>query len=103
VCFGRDFHRLIRSYLGIPIFPGENEFDQLNYIMEYLGVPPENIILSAKKKDLFFDEELNPIKKENSKGKIRLPNTKKFEDFLDGAEEDLIDLIKVCLNLFRNV
>jgi hypothetical protein len=71
--------------------------------MEYLGVPPENIILSAKKKDMFFDEELNPIKRENSKGKIRLPNTKKFEDFLDGADEDLIDLIKVYLVLNRNV
>lgn len=66
-------------------------------MMEYLGVPPENIILSAKKKDQFFDEDLVPIKKENSKGKIRLPNTKRFEDFLEGAEDDLIDLIKVFL------
>jgi dual specificity tyrosine-phosphorylation-regulated kinase 2/3/4 len=82
---------------GIPIFPGENEFDQLSYMMEYLGVPPENIILSAKKKELFFDEDLSPIKKENSKGKTRLPNTKRFEDFLEGGEDDLIDLIKVTL------
>ena len=64
-------------------------------MMEYIGIPPENIILSAKKKELFFDEDLKPIKKENSKGKIRIPNTKKFEDFLEGAEEDFIDLIKV--------
>ena len=63
--------------------------------MEYLGEPPENIILSSKKRDIFFDEDLIPIKKENSKGKIRLPNSKKFEDFLEGADEDFMDLVKV--------
>ena len=69
--------------------------------MEYLGVPPKNIILSAKKRNLFFDDELNPIKKENSKGKVRHPNTKKFEEFMDGADEAFIDLLKVIFNLIQ--
>ena len=101
LCFGRVIcrYKLICIYIGIPIFPGENEFDQINYMMEYLGVPPKNIILSAKKRNLFFDDELNPIKKENSKGKVRHPNTKKFEEFMDGADEAFIDLLKVIFNL----
>ena len=71
--------------------------------MEYIGVPPKNIILSSKKKEMFFDEGLNVIKKPNSKGKVRLPNTKRFEDFLEGAEEAFVDLIKVIFLLYRNV
>lgn len=70
-------------------------------MMEYIGKPPENIILSAKKREIFFDEDLLPIKKANSKGKIRIPNTKKFEDFLEGADCDLVDLIKVIKYIMK--
>ena len=72
-------------------------------MMEYIGKPPENIILSAKKREIFFDEDLLPIKKANSKGKIRIPNTKKFEDFLEGADYDLVDLIKVIKYIMKKL
>jgi dual specificity tyrosine-phosphorylation-regulated kinase 2/3/4 len=26
-------------YTGFPLFPGENEFEQLAYIMELVGIP----------------------------------------------------------------
>jgi dual specificity tyrosine-phosphorylation-regulated kinase 2/3/4 len=31
-------------YTGFPLFPGENEIDQLAYIMEILGVPEKEVL-----------------------------------------------------------
>jgi dual specificity tyrosine-phosphorylation-regulated kinase 2/3/4 len=84
-------------YTGIPIFPGESEHDQLNYIMEYLGIPDINLLEKARKKSQFFDENNNPIKLENTRGRIRIPITKKISKFLKGADDKFIDLIKKCL------
>lgn len=71
--------------------------------MEYLGEPPDYIKLSSKKKEMFFMDNLHSIKKENSRGKVRMPNTKKLEDFLESAEVEFIDLIKVIDLFIRNV
>ena len=90
-------------YSGIPIFPGESSVDQINYIMEYLGIPPLEIINAARKKLMFFDENGEPLKIPNSKGKIRQPLTKKFEKFLSDSSDEFIDLVKVINNLHRIV
>lgn len=34
-------------YTGFPLFPGESEMEQLAYIMELYGVPPENVLRLA--------------------------------------------------------
>jgi len=86
-------------YNGIPIFPGENERDQLNYMMEYLGVPSHELILYSKKRSLFFDDNLVPLQTPNSRGKIRMPNTKKLERFLRGADPNFIDFVSVKLKV----
>lgn len=83
-------------FKGIPIFPGENERDQIGYIMEYLGEPPKKILDASTKKSQFFDEENLPLLIPNSRGKIRHPNTKKLSKFLKGSDENFIDLIKKC-------
>ncbi|KAI7899140.1 uncharacterized protein BX663DRAFT_522426 [Cokeromyces recurvatus] len=41
-------------YTGIPIFPGENEQEQLLCIMEVLGLPDEELIELSDRKHLFF-------------------------------------------------
>jgi dual specificity tyrosine-phosphorylation-regulated kinase 2/3/4 len=80
---------------GRPIFTGENEHDQLYHFMEYLGIPPDYIIRSSKRKKLFFDSSFVPLKYKDSKGRIKVPNSKKIHVFLESADQDLIDLIKV--------
>lgn len=62
-------HRLIRNefllfcltgcilaelYTGYPLFPGENEVEQLACIMELLGTPPDDLINQATRRRLFF-------------------------------------------------
>jgi serine/threonine protein kinase len=88
---------IVELFTGIPIFPGENEKDQLGYIMEYFGIPPFEYLNKAKKKNQFFENNYNPILTANSKGKIRYPNTKKLTSFLRGADESFIDLVLKCL------
>lgn len=47
---------LAELYTGYPIFPGENEIEQLACIMEVLDVPPENVVGHASRKRLFFGQ-----------------------------------------------
>lgn len=41
-------------YTGIPLFPGENEQEQLSCIMEVLGVPDRYLIDGCSRRNLFF-------------------------------------------------
>lgn len=45
---------LAELYTGYPLFPGENEVEQLACLMEVLGQPPEDIITVATRRRLFF-------------------------------------------------
>ncbi|RWS01318.1 dual specificity tyrosine-phosphorylation-regulated kinase 2-like protein [Dinothrombium tinctorium] len=45
---------LAELYTGYPLFPGENEADQLSCIMEILGTPPSSVLESATRRRLFF-------------------------------------------------
>ncbi|KOC60582.1 Dual specificity tyrosine-phosphorylation-regulated kinase 2 [Habropoda laboriosa] len=47
-------------YTGCPLFPGEDEIEQLACIMEVLGLPPEHIINHASRRRLFFDPKGSP-------------------------------------------
>ncbi|EPZ36343.1 Protein kinase, catalytic domain-containing protein, partial [Rozella allomycis CSF55] len=49
---------LAELHSGHPIFPGENEHEQLICIMEIFGVPPANILELSKRKKLFFGIEI---------------------------------------------
>ena len=35
---------LIELFTGFPIFPGENEMEQLSMIMEVRGIPPDSVL-----------------------------------------------------------
>jgi dual specificity tyrosine-phosphorylation-regulated kinase 2/3/4 len=45
---------LAELYTGVPIFPGENEHEQLACIMEIIGVPDHSIINRSSRRKLFF-------------------------------------------------
>jgi serine/threonine protein kinase len=48
---------LAELYTGIPIFPGENEQEQLGCIMEVMGVPELDLIQKSERKHLFFGKK----------------------------------------------
>ncbi|KAF8768226.1 Dual specificity like protein [Argiope bruennichi] len=45
---------LAELYTGYPLFPGENEADQLACIMEIFGPPPASVLEAASRRRLFF-------------------------------------------------
>ena len=67
--------------------------------MEYIGVPSLEIINVSRKKSMFFDENGEPLKIPNSKGKIRQPLTKKFEKFLSDSSDPFVDLVRVSISI----
>jgi dual specificity tyrosine-phosphorylation-regulated kinase 2/3/4 len=89
---------LAELYTGEPIFPGENEMDQLGLIMELKGVPEEYLLDLASRRKLFFDADNNPIIVENSKGRKRRPNTKSLKTKLNCTDAEFLDFLDKCLD-----
>lgn len=88
---------LAELYTGYPIFPGENEHEQLACIMEVLGVPDAYIVQKASRRKLFFDATGAPRPFVNNKGKRRRPNTKSLASVLKCNDDQFVDFIARCL------
>jgi len=107
VILGMNYHTAIdiwslgciiaELYTGYPLFPGENEQEQLACIMEVLGVPDRYLIDRSSRKKLFFDSSGAPRPVVNSKGKRRRPATKSLAQVLKCNDELFIDFISKCL------
>ncbi|GAA98527.1 hypothetical protein E5Q_05214 [Mixia osmundae IAM 14324] len=94
VILGMDYHMAIdmfslgaicaELYTGYPIFPGENEQEQLACIMEIMGLPERHIIDRASRRKLFL-------------GRKRRPGTKNLAQVLNCDDELFVDFIARCL------
>ncbi|GAV07082.1 hypothetical protein RvY_16964-2 [Ramazzottius varieornatus] len=62
---------LVEMHTGEPLFCGSDEVDQLNKIIEVLGIPPRKMIEQSKKWNKFFlmtpDEQYAPLPKPGKK------------------------------------
>ncbi|GAA6011240.1 hypothetical protein JCM10207_008274 [Rhodosporidiobolus poonsookiae] len=88
---------LAEMYTGYPIFPGENEQEQLACIMEVQGLPDRYLIDKSSRKRLFFDSTGAPRPVVNSKGRRRRPGSKTLEQVLRCQDELFVDFIAKCL------
>nr|XP_006824781.1 PREDICTED: dual specificity tyrosine-phosphorylation-regulated kinase 4-like [Saccoglossus kowalevskii] len=88
---------LAELYTGYPIFPGENEVEQLACIMEILGLPPSHLIEDAQRRRLFFDSKGTPRCITNSKGKKRRPSSKDLCHAVRTSDSNFVDFIRRCL------
>jgi dual specificity tyrosine-phosphorylation-regulated kinase 2/3/4 len=88
---------LAELYTGFPIFPGENEQEQLSCIMEVLGVPDKDFVNKSSRKRLFFEPNGAPRAVVNSKGRRRRPGTKTLAQVLRSNDEEFVDFIAKCL------
>ncbi|KAL8714482.1 MAG: hypothetical protein Q9225_006568, partial [Loekoesia sp. 1 TL-2023] len=82
---------------GYPIFPGENEQEQLACIMEVFGPPEKHLIEKSTRKKLFFDSLGKPRLTVSSKGKRRRPSSKTLQQALKCEDEPFLDFITRCL------
>lgn len=72
--------------------------EQLAYIMEIKGVPPEYILEMSSRKKLFFDSENQPIIVANSRGKKRRPLTKTLKGVLRCNDQSFLSFVDSCLD-----
>ncbi|KAB8338900.1 hypothetical protein FH972_021842 [Carpinus fangiana] len=82
---------------GYPIFPGENEQEQLACIMEVFGPPEKHLIEKASRRKLFFDSLGKPRVTVSSKGKRRRPSSKTLPQALKCDDDAFLDFIARCL------
>jgi len=88
---------LAELYTGYPLFPGENEVEQLACIMEIFGVPPARIMEQASRTKMFFDSVGNPRLVPNSRGKLRRPDAKNLQTVLRSSDNKFVDFLAACL------
>ncbi|KAI9300396.1 kinase-like domain-containing protein [Cunninghamella echinulata] len=88
---------LAELYTGYPLFPGENEQDQLACIMEIQGVPSRSMVEKSGRRKLFFDFYGNPKIMPNSKGKKRKPGMKPLSQALKCSDTKFVDFVDRCL------
>ncbi|XP_013136265.1 PREDICTED: dual specificity tyrosine-phosphorylation-regulated kinase 1A isoform X2 [Papilio polytes] len=84
---------LVEMHTGEPLFSGANELDQMNKIVEVLGMPPDHLLDQAHKTRKFFDKLPASegggyvLKKVNGKDgsgyrKYRAPGSRQLHDIL---------------------
>ncbi|KAF9541985.1 hypothetical protein EC957_002487 [Mortierella hygrophila] len=88
---------LAELYTGYPLFPGENEQEQLSCIMETQGVPDRYLIEKSSRKKVFFDHGGSPKLVVNSKGKKRRPGSKTLGQALKCSDPLFLDFLQKCL------
>ncbi|KAJ2894944.1 hypothetical protein MKZ38_007085 [Zalerion maritima] len=88
---------LAELYTGVPIFPGENEQEQLACIMEVFGPPEKHLIEKSTRKKLFFDSMGKPRLTVSSKGRRRRPSSKTLQQALKCDDDPFVDFIARCL------
>lgn len=99
---------------GYPLFPGEDETDQLSCMMEVLGMPPGKLLENSKRSRTFFSSKghprycgvtMNPdgsvtySGSRSRRGKYRgPPESKELSRALKGCEDPLfLDFLRQCL------
>ena len=105
---------LAEMLTGYPLFPGEDEMDQLSCMMEVLGMPPAKMLENSKRTRSFFSSKGYPryctvtVNPDNSvtfggnrsrRGKYRgPPESKELSRALKGCEDPLfLDFLRQCL------
>lgn len=88
---------LAELYTGYPLFPGENEVEQLACIMEIFGLPSTSLLAEAQRRKLFFDSKGNPRCITNSKGRKRRPGTKELPAAVKTTDGQFLNFLCRCL------
>ncbi|KAJ6215376.1 hypothetical protein RDWZM_009876 [Blomia tropicalis] len=75
---------LVEMHTGKPLFKGSNETDQMNKIVEVLGIPPAHVLNSAHRTSKYFDTLLDGTRviQPVESVKYKLPGHRKLSEIL---------------------
>ena len=87
-------------YTGEPLFPGNNEQEQIELIMELCGMPPESMIDLSRKKAHYFDTDYSPYLIEDEElGILRIPNSRTIKEAVPCEDAQFLDFIMSCVEI----
>ena len=89
---------IVELYNGLPIFPGENEHEQIACFLEVLGPPAETLLEKSQRKRVFFDSNGEPRQMTNSRGKRRKVSGRPIETAVGSDDPAFIDFLKGCFD-----
>ncbi|CAF2040933.1 unnamed protein product [Rotaria magnacalcarata] len=87
---------LVELFTGYPIFPGENEQEQLSMIMEVIDLPPNHVLEQGTRRKLFFDSKGIPRSVTTKTLKKRRPASRPLGQILRTTDQNFIDFIRRC-------
>ncbi|BFZ58072.1 serine/threonine protein kinase, CMGC, dual-specificity [Savitreella phatthalungensis] len=82
---------------GVPLFPGEDEQEQLGCIMEIFGPPERRLVEHSSRAKLFFDAQGRPKPCVSSKGVRRRPSTRSLAQAIRSNDDKMLDFLTRCL------
>lgn len=85
---------IVELLTGIPLFPGDNEEEQLWMISELLGLPPRELVKIGKRRREFFDDKYDLLTIQSN---ARVPQSMDLKKVLNTNDPSLIDFIMKCL------
>jgi dual specificity tyrosine-phosphorylation-regulated kinase 2/3/4 len=88
---------LVELHTGYPIFPGEDETEQIQCIMEIFGLPPQRMLATATRRKAFFDDAGRPKVVPNSRGKVRHVASKDLAEAARTTDARFLSFIRECL------
>ncbi|KAL7749256.1 serine/threonine protein kinase, CMGC, dual-specificity [Sorochytrium milnesiophthora] len=104
---------LAELFTGFPLFPGDNEHDQLSCIMEISGLPESRLLDKCERRNLFFDANNKPLpappssssSSSSSSGsggapvklKYRRPGSRTLAQAIKCKDDMFLDFISQCL------
>lgn len=81
-------------FTGEPLFPGANEQEMLELIMEVRGIPSEDLIRRSRKKDHYFDTDFCPFLIEDpDQGILRIPDSRPLSSRVLTSDTTMLDFI----------
>lgn len=87
-------------FTGEPLFPGKNEQEMLEYMMEVIGIPSSDLIQRSRKKDHYFDTDFSPYLIEDPvHGILRIPESRPLSLAVPTTDKYMLDFIAGCLVL----
>ncbi|OHT10752.1 CMGC family protein kinase [Tritrichomonas foetus] len=89
---------IVELLIGRPLWPGDDELEQLWMISEVLGAPPVDLVNQGKRKDEFFEEN-GELKQDKIK---RTPNSMTLQSILQTNDTSLVDFLMKCLTWDTN-
>jgi dual specificity tyrosine-phosphorylation-regulated kinase 2/3/4 len=84
--------------IGYPLFPGEDEMEQLAMMMEVCDKPNGEVLKTSQRRKKFFNEDNTPILVPNRKHQVRVPGSKDLCDILETDDDSFVDFVSRCLD-----